>query len=61
VESANERLPGGQFIFNRFMQFRSELPEICAMALTEMQELEYRSYLYFVNVWINRHPLPPEC
>lgn len=61
VESANERLPGGHFIFNRFTQFQADLPEICARSLTELREVEYRNYLYFINEWINRHPLPLEC
>lgn len=58
VESANGRLPGGQFIFDRFVQFGTDLPAMCARALTEPLELPYQDYVNFVVEWIHRNPMP---
>lgn len=61
AESAAERLPGGQYIFARYLQFRDALPSICTVARTALEEIEYQDFLYFVFEWIKQHPLPPEC
>jgi hypothetical protein len=50
--SKRRTLPGAQHMANRYVQFRIELPDICAAAKLEMKDLNFLDYRILVDEWI---------
>lgn len=57
LNSASGRItiPGGSEIRRRFLQFESELPDICKAIPIELDELTYNDYSNFVSEWLREN------
>lgn len=50
-------LPGGTYIADRYEQFNSELPALCAEVRCRSDELTYLDFSNLASSWAESHPL----
>ncbi len=50
--SGRQRIPGGSTIQRRYEKFIDDLPEMCADAQIDLEELTYYDYATFIPAWL---------
>lgn len=56
TEAEGTRTPGGSAIFERYVEFRTELPKICAELRLDHHHLPFADFSYAIVRWLDRHP-----
>ena len=54
-QSNDAEFPGGNAIYNRFLQFNAALPKLCRGMSLEVDELTFADFKYLVARWSNAH------
>ena len=55
--SRRQTIPGGAAIHESYQLFLADLPDICAAARIEIDELTYNDYSLFVSSWLSRYEI----
>ncbi len=55
TESGLNAVPGGEMIYNRYVDFRRDLPAICAELRLDLNDLAFVDFSYTVAYWLERH------
>lgn len=50
--SSRETIPSGSIIYERYLQFRSALPDLCKQLELDRTELTYKDYSVIVSRWL---------
>lgn len=50
-------LPGGAAIYQHYLDFRQDLPDLCNTLKIQPSEITYADYVQIVSVWTTNHPL----
>lgn len=53
--SRRRTIPGGQYIYKRFVQFKNDLPALCKKADVERNEVTYNDYCTFASEWLREN------
>ena len=54
VESDRSGIPGGATIYNRYVAFRYDLPQICAQLRLDLNDLSFVDFSYTVATWLKQ-------
>jgi hypothetical protein len=52
-----ESLPGGAAIYQHYLDFRQDLPDLCNTLKIQPSEITYADYAQIVSVWTTNYPL----
>jgi len=52
TESHRGGMPGGSTIYNRYVSFRTDLPQICAKLRLDVNDLSFVDFSYTVATWL---------
>jgi len=55
-ESGHTTMPGGAAIYDRYVEFRAELPKICSELRLDVNDLPFVDFSYAIARWFQRHP-----
>lgn len=55
TSNGSTSMPGGGVIYNRYLRFMSELPDICSESNVEYEELVYNDFTTFVSIWLQEN------
>ncbi|HEY3570175.1 MAG TPA: hypothetical protein VGP73_19740 [Thermoanaerobaculia bacterium] len=54
--SPSLNLPGGEAIWERYLEFRSALPSLCRTLKLSPNELTFADYLWLITTWLDQNP-----
>jgi hypothetical protein len=54
TESGFSPIPGGKTIYDRYIAFRRDLPEICAELHLDLNDLAFVDFSYTIAFWLER-------
>ena len=54
TESGRTRIPGGKVIYERYLEFRADLPEICGAFRLDVNDLTFVDFSYTIAFWLQR-------
>jgi len=55
-DTAGKILPGANFIYNRYLAFRRQLPQQCEMVHLDLRDLHFIDYTTLVAGWLKENP-----
>jgi hypothetical protein len=55
AESGVKTIPGGKAIYERYSQFRDDLPAICAELRLDVTDLAFVDFSYTIAYWLDRY------
>jgi hypothetical protein len=56
AESNVTTMPGGAAIYERYVEFRTALPNICDELGLDLNDLKFVDFVYAIARWFQRHP-----
>lgn len=55
TETNDSNIPGGRFIYERFVEFKQDLPHMCEEMRMQIEELTYPDYVDFISSWLEHY------
>ncbi len=55
AESGLTTIPGGGAIYERYLQFRRDLPALCTRMRLDLEELAFADLIAMMSLWLERH------
>jgi len=55
TETRDPNIPGGSFVYDRFVEFKQDLPQLCKNMDLKIDELTYRDYVDIIGQWLENY------